>query len=342
MIMSQGPAKRHGSGVPWQSDATSGGTVASKGASTQGVMMPQASSRTAAVVLVAAFAIAACGAQRAAQATPSARGQNAPAAFTARARTVTAQWDLSRAARLWRTGLVLMDASELSPIPHNAGFSSESQKAAFESGRFRLTGTLPAGQAAGLVHWADGSTLRLPSLTALAAFTELATPQPCGDPAGCGQLAVTGAQPGTVTVLTSRGPASVPAWHFTVAGLSWQATQVAIAPGALAVQPVTEPIPAAGRNTEGVSELTAVSADGRTLTFSFIGGACDTAWGGYRYESSTTVVAGSWEQWSAGDTPCPAVGVFRTIHVRLARPLGTRVVLDVASGRPLVIGLQIP
>ena len=49
-----------------------------------------------------------------------------------------------------------------------------------------------------------------------------------------------------------------------------------------------------------------------------------------------------WEKPSAGNTPCPAVGTPRTARVMLARPLGTRVILDVASGLPLVSGFQIP
>jgi hypothetical protein len=301
----------------------------------------------AAAVLVAALAVAACGSQRAAppvttHATRPAAGQSGPAAFVTRARQATAQWDRSRAARVWRTGLVLMDASDLTPLPSNAGFSSQREKDAFASGHFRLAGTLPARPLPGLVRWADGTTLRLPLLTAKAAFADLAAQRPCGGPFACGQLTVTGAQPGVVTVRTSRGLASVPAWRFTVAGLGWKVSEVAVARGALVVLPGYGPIPAAGRNTPGVTGLTAVSADGRTLTLSFIGSACDAAWGAYRYESNATVVAGSWEKPAAGNTPCPAVGMFRTARVTLARPLGTRVVLDVASGLPLVPGFQIP
>jgi len=240
----------------------------------------------AAVVAVAALAVAACGSQRAAppaasRATPPAAGQNGPAAFVARARQVTAQWDRSAAARIWRTGLVLMDASDLTPVPSGAGFSSQREKDAFGSGHFRLAGTLPAGPLPGLVRWADGSTVRLALLTARAAFAELAAQRPCGGPYACGQLTVTGAQPGAVAVRTSRGLASVPAWRFTVAGLGWKVSEVAVARNALAVLPGYGPIPPAGQNTPGVNVLTAVSADGRTLTFSFIGSACDAAWGVY-------------------------------------------------------------
>ena len=303
-------------------------------------------SRTAAV-LVMALTVAACGSQHAASpvsshATPPAAGQNGPAAFVTRARQVAAQWDRSHAARVWRTGLVLMDASDLTPVPFNQGFSSQEEKDAFGSGHFRLAGTLPAGPLPGLIRWADGTTLRLPLLTAKAAFAELAAQRPCGGPRACGQLTVTGAQPSAVTVHTSRGLASVPAWRFTVAELGWTVSEVAVARSSLVVLPGYGPIPAVGRNTPGVTGLTAVSADGRTLTLSFVGSACDAAWGAYRYESNGTVVAGSWAQPSPGNTPCPAVGVFRTARVTLARPLGTRVILDVASGLPLVSGFQVP
>jgi len=308
--------------------------------------MNLAFSRAAAVAVVV-LAAAACGPQRAAppaasQSAPLGAGQNGPAAFVARARQVTAQWDRSAAARLWQTGLVLMDASDLTPVPPGAGFSSQREKDAFGSGHFTLAGTLPAGPLPGPVRWADGTTLRLPLLTAKAAFAELAAQRPCGGPYACGQLTVTGAQPGAVTVHTSQGLASVPAWRFTVAGLGWKVSEVAVARNALAVLPGYGPIPPAGQNTAGVNGLTAVSADGRTLTLSFTGSACDAAWGAYRYESNATVVVGSWEKPSAGNAPCPAVGMPRTARVILTRPLGTRVILDVASGLPLVSGFQIP
>ena len=42
------------------------------------------------------------------------------------------------------------------------------------------------------------------------------------------------------------------------------------------------------------------------------------------------------------ENACPLVGVSRAARVTLAHPLGTRVILDVASGLPLVKGFQIP
>jgi hypothetical protein len=295
-------------------------------------------SRTAAV-LTATLAVAACGTQHGALPGTSKNGPPEPASFVIRAQQVTAQWDGSRAAHAWRTGLVLMDASDLVSIPRNAGFgNSQRQKDAFGAGHFRLAAALPAQPLRGVVRWANGATLRLPLLSAKAAFAELAAQRQCGGPYPCGQLTVTGVQPGAFTVNTSRGPASVPAWRFTVAELGWQASEVAVAQSALVAIPGPGPIPVAGMNTPGVGGLAAVSADGRTLTLTISTGACDTAWGAYSYESARTVVVGSWQRAPTSGGACVLSAAFRTARVTLTRPLGTRVVLDVASGRPLVLG----
>jgi hypothetical protein len=309
-------------------------------------MMRVAIWRAAAVAAVAALAVAGCGSQRAAppaatHATPPVAGQDGSAVFVARARQGTAQRDRSRAARLWRVGLVLPDPPDLSPVPPGAGFSSQREKDAFGSGHFRLAGTLPAGPLPGLVRWAGGTTLRLPVLTARAAFAERAAQRPCGGPGACGQLTVTGARPGVVTVRTSRvWPACLPGVSRWRAGLGGQRGRRGAQRSGRPAR--VRPDPGRGPEHAGVTGLTAVSADGSTLTLTFTGSACDAAWGAYRYQSNTTVVAGSWEKPAAGTTPCPAVGMARAARVTLSRPLGTRVILDVASGVPLVAGYQIP
>jgi hypothetical protein len=121
--------------------------------------------------------------------------------------------------------------------PERKGFSSGPAKLAFGSVHFRLAGALPAGPLPGMVRWANGTTLRLPLLSARAAFAELAAERPCAVPNACGQLTVTGAEPGVVTVRTSRGPATVPAWRFTVTGPGWKVSEAAIARSAFVVLP---------------------------------------------------------------------------------------------------------
>jgi len=281
-------------------------------------------------VVVALLALAACATQQ-----NVGTRQRGAAAFSQRARHVIAQWDQSRAARSWRTGLVLLNRDELTQLPPGAGFADGRQKHAFALGRYRLAAALPAKPLRDHIRWASGATLHLPLMDATTAFATLAAQQPCPGPP-CGQLTVTAARPGTVTAQTSRGAARIPAWQFTVAGLSWPVSEVAVAPDAMVTLPSLGGVPAAGRSTPGVESLGAVSADGRTLTLRILTGACTTARGGRSYEGARAVVVGSWQIESGGN--CIAVGLMRSVRVTLTRPLGTRVVLDVASGQPLVRG----
>jgi hypothetical protein len=288
--------------------------------------------------LALALALAACGSQQSAGNTRQGGTQSGNSAtFTARARQVVAQWQVSPAARAWRTGLVLLGPGELTSIPRDAGFASMHQKDAFGAGRFRLAGALPRQALHGRIRWADGSTQAAPLLGARAAFRQLAANQACAVPP-CGQLTITSAQPTVVTVDTSRGPAVIPAWRFTMAGLGWPVTEAAVASGNFITLPSPFPLPASGRVVPGASGLRAVSADGRTLTVQIITGVCVTAWGARVYQAGSAVVVGSWSGGGDPGQACPAMAVMRYVRATLARPLGSRVVLDVASGEPLVLG----
>ena len=92
-----------------------------------------------------------------------------------------------------------------------------------------------------------------------------------------------------------------------------------------------------GRARQNTRGLLAVSADGRTLTLQITTGACDTAWGGRLYQAGSAVVVGSWSGGGSGQEWCPAMALMRSARVTLARLLGSRVVLDVASGEPLML-----
>ncbi len=290
------------------------------------------------LALALALALAGCGSQpstgNGGQGTTVSENS---ATFTARARQVIAQWRVSPAARAWRTGLVLLGPGELTPIPRDAGFASQQQKEAFGAGRFRLAGSLPEQVLHGRIRWADGSTLAVPLLGAQAAFEQLAANRACDIPS-CDPLTITAARPAAVTVDTSRGPAVIPAWRFTVTELRWPVTEAAIAAGNVITLPNPFPLPAADQGVPGVSELQAVSADERTLTLQIMTGACDTAWGARLYQVGSAVVVGSWSGGGSAGQACPAMALLRYAKVTLARPLGSRVVLDVATGQPLVLG----
>jgi hypothetical protein len=140
-----------------------------------------------------------------------------------------------------------------------------------------------------------------------------------------------------LTLSTNRGLATVPAWAFTVAQLPFPVTRAAIAPGSYSSLPAWA-AERAGMLTGGAS-VTTVSADGRVLTLQIVTGACVSGWGGRLYATPAAVVVGSWSRDSDTGEPCAASAILRLVQVRLAQPLGTRVVLDAGTGLPVVPGL---
>ena len=293
----------------------------------------------AAAVIMAAILLSACGSGPA-MSPVLATGTThlLPGSFIRQAREVFARWDRSRAARFWRTGLVLTGEGQLIQIPENAGFDSQRQKDMFYSGHFRLATKLPAGSPGDVVRWASGATLRLPVQDARSAFAELSTQTPCGGPYRCsslGDLSVISILPATAALATSRGLADVPAWRFRVAQLPWPFTQVAVVPRAFLVLPFTFGV-------EGTS-LLAVSRDGRDLTLAAATGYCTgqpkPRVSAQVYESAGAVVVGARvTNAPASGNACAGVELAIRFHARLARPLGSRVVLDVRSGQPLALG----
>jgi hypothetical protein len=144
--------------------------------------------------------------------------------------------------------------------------------------------------------------------------------------------------PTTLAVATSRGIAKVPAWAFTLQGVSGPVIQAALPPGSY-VTPGSKGSPSAARLAAVGTAFTgaanaAVSADGRTLTLGLFGGVCDTSWGGLETEADGAVVIGGWEVDPTPNTPCAAVGVLLTATVRLPAPVGDRVIIDASTGQP--------
>jgi hypothetical protein len=267
--------------------------------------------------------------------SPPPEGVNV-AAFNSLARQEATAWARSPLARAWRAGLVVLTADELSSGP-SGGFPSGAAKLAFINGDLVFTGSPPAGAPAGVVSWPDGSRLKVPVLGEARAFSELASGRQCP---GCATtpLDVTAARPTTLNVLTSRGTASVPAWAFTIKGVSTPVIQAALARGSY-LTPYTY-----GSSAEELAPLGTAfvgggpvrpSADGRTLTVGLGGSPCDTAWGGLVAEVGGVVVVGGWMHNPNQAQPCAAMLVQRLAAVRLAAPLGDRVVLDAATGQPV-------
>jgi hypothetical protein len=160
--------------------------------------------------------------------SPPPEGVNV-AAFNSLARQEASAWARSPLSRAWRTGLVVLTPDALSSGP-SGGFPSDAAKPAFINGDLVFTGAPPTGAPAGVVTWPDGSRLKVPVLSEARVLGELTSSRQCP---GCATtpLAVTAARPATLDVRTSRGTASVPAWAFTLKGVSAPVIQAALAPG---------------------------------------------------------------------------------------------------------------
>jgi hypothetical protein len=257
-------------------------------------------------------------------------------AFDALARQEAVAWARSPLAKAWRTGLVVISPDDLSSGP-SGGFPSGQDKADVGNGDLVFTGPRPSGGPAGVVTFPDGSTIKVPTLSEARTFSELTSSRECPSCATT-PLDVTAAKPTTLAVATSRGIAKVPAWAFTLAGVSGPVIQAALPPGSY-VTPGSKGSPSAARLaavgpafTGAANEV--VSADGRTLTLGLFGGVCDTSWGGLETEADGAVVIGGWEVDPTPNTPCAAVGVLLTTTVRLPAPVRDRVIIDAATGQP--------
>jgi hypothetical protein len=175
----------------------------------------------------------------------------------------------------------------------------------------------------------------VPLLTAQATFGQLAADEACALPP-CGHLTVTAARPAVLAIATSRGPATVPAWRFIVAELPFPVTRAALAPRAYSSLPASAQ--ARTGMLPGGAGVAAVSSDGQVLTLRITTGVCISGWGGRVYSAADAVVVGSWTRDANTGAACPAMAVMRKVQVRLPQPLGARVILDAATGLPLVPG----
>lgn len=131
---------------------------------------------------------------------------------TDRARQVAAAWDGSTAAAAWRAGYYPM--GETVQLPRG-GLRSQADKQAYEDQSFVLRGKLPdTWPKDGQVTWAGSGSVTRSLVGAGRAYKTLAGARVNGK----SHLTVTGAKLGEMSVATSRGPATVPAWFFTLDG----------------------------------------------------------------------------------------------------------------------------
>lgn len=157
-----------------------------------------------ALVALSAGAVSGCGSEK--------EGGSTAEVAVDRARQVAAAWDGSQAADAWRAGYYPM--GEAVQLPRG-GLRSQADKRAYQAQNFVLRGELPTTRPKdGRVAWASGVSLTRPLVGAHTAYMTLARARVEEIP----HLTVTGAKLGEMTLATSRGPATVPAWFFMLQG----------------------------------------------------------------------------------------------------------------------------
>ncbi|MGY0065312.1 hypothetical protein ACWZEH_00310 [Streptomyces sp. QTS137] len=245
-----------------------------------------------------------------------------------RARQVADAWNGSKAAEAWHEGYHLLDA--VARLPEN-GLRSTADRSAYETGNFDLRGELPAApRKAGRVVWKSGDSITMQLMGAEKAYRTLdrnSSPGP--------RLTVTEAKLGEMTVLTSRGPATVPAWLFTLDGYDSPLKRAAVSPSKLPeppIKPLGQEVPSDVLAPLG--GLTNVAQDSRSVTVVATHGSCDDGPAVDALETSGSVVLSASVVGST-DGNCPGKMLSEKVTVKLDRPVGNRIVLGAFTGRPV-------
>ncbi|MFE0630451.1 hypothetical protein ACFW3D_26225 [Streptomyces sp. NPDC058864] len=251
------------------------------------------------------------------------------AAATARMRKVAEAWEGSAAARSWREGFYPLE--DVVRLPDRA-FRTDADKLAYLTRNFEHRGALPRTEREGRIRWADGTSSPVAPLTAREAYDLLDQgPEARKDP-----LTVTKASYGEMTLLTSRGQARVPAWHFTLDGYDTPLVRAAVNPARLPRAPIAALSEATDAGTP-LYGLRKVAGDGRSVTVLAGHGACDDGPAVDVLETRDSVVLRGTVA-GADDGPCTKELVVDPVTVRLERPLGGRILLDSFTGGPVALG----
>lgn len=282
--------------------------------------------RTARLLCAVAVLAAGCGQDR----SDGGSAGDGGARTRERAREVADAWDGSAAAEAFRRGFHPM--AEVVQLPENA-FRDSADKEAYLTQNFELSGELPTtAQDKGRVKWADGHALTLPLMDAREAYGTLDRNGGDGP-----KLIVTGARLGRTELATSRGPATVPAWLFTIQGYDTPLKRVALSPSREPKPPIGPAAEMPSDELWNLEQLVRTAKDGRSVTVLAGHGACDDGPAVDVLETEGSVVlSASIRNPSDGD--CPAMLEMTEVTVRLARPLGDRVLLDAFTGRPVPFG----
>ncbi|WP_416975129.1 hypothetical protein [Streptomyces sp. 4F14] len=265
-----------------------------------------------AVTAVMMLTAAACGEERDGKEQRAAPAP-APHPRTERARQVAAAWNGSQAEASWRAGYHPM--GDWTQFPEG-----------LTDPPLTLRATLPRlPRADAEIKWSSGPTLTAPLVPADTAYGSLA------QYAGPGtQLPVTAVKLGTMSLLTTRGPATVPAWLFTVEGHGTPVKRAAVRPSRLPKSPIA---PVTSSNFQ-LPTTRVEKIQGSALTVIVPHGSCDDGVEMEALETPGSVVLSAYAV-NPQDGLCRADLKMEPVKVTLRAPLADRVLLDASTGTPV-------
>ncbi|GGP81885.1 hypothetical protein [Streptomyces sindenensis] len=275
--------------------------------------------------LVVGFSLSAAGIGGASACSSQKAADDGAAELAHRARQVAAAWDGSAASAVRRAGY--FPTGEQTQLP-KGGLRTKADEQAYESQNFVLRGSLPTGPKDGRVTWSGKAALTRPLVEADASYRALASTSAKDEP----HLSVTGAKLGEMKLVTSRGPATVPAWLFTLDGYDTPLKRAAAVPST----PPRPPIgPTSNISGHPIHQFVRTSADGLSVTVIVLQGNCEDAPAVKSLETSDSVVLSSPVQSTNRGGNCTKRGKLRQVTVELERPVTDRVLLDALTGEPV-------
>lgn len=258
-------------------------------------------------------------------------GSQAPASsdtdmLAERAQQVAAAWDGSAAAAARRD---LYDpVGEETQLPES-GLRSKADKQAYKDRNFILRGKLPdSGPKEGPITWSGGRSSTRPLMGAAESYKTLTDTRVDGKP----HLTVTGVKLDKMRVATSRGPATVPAWAFTLDGYASPLKRAAAIPSKLPPSPIKATHDIAGYP---LNRLVEIAADGRSVTVIALHGVCDDGPMVDVLETSGSVVLSASVKGHKDGGNCTKQARMQQVTAKLERPVGDRVLLDARTGQPV-------
>ena len=262
---------------------------------------------------------------------------DADALFQRRARDVVKAW--SEGDMLERcTSLVPAQGLTIEPDWTPRG----TLKASFAGGWVRTATALPTTPGTGEVRYADGTVVKVRTLDAQAAYDAMLNPARVSAPAGGRVRRLRlgdGHRRGGGDDDPAHGPRLRPGPRVGVhrEGLPEPIMRVSVEDAAEPsdFEPALPPVPADGRRIL-LNGQDVVTQDPTSITVTVGSGDCDSGVRPHVLESPDVVVVGGTALGPPPDRLCNAMLRLHELEVAITEPVGSRPIVDAASGRPLL------